>query len=145
MPISSDDAIQLYADGFTREELLEFANATYKDGTPQHIDIDTPGWKDMRLHRRELVAEARQGYIAREKKKTGRKPSEKMISEYITRQINGVRKALNKKYDNNSALDFLREEYSRAFQPKPDYVLARTRRTEGNRKSKDYEKARYKN
>lgn len=137
MPISQDDAIQLFADGFTREELLELTNATFRDGTPQLIDIDTEGWQRTRLARRTLVAGLRKTFIDREKKKSGHKPSEGSISEYVTKRITGIRSKLNVKYgsDTDTTFVFLREEYSRSFGGKTNYESARANR-EADKKSR---------
>jgi phage gpG-like protein len=147
MPLSDMDAIKLYADGFTREELLEFTRAKTVDGKPQYINIDTEGWQHTRQKRRELVETLRHDYIKTQKKKTGRKPTERSITEYTHKRIADFRRKLSKKYGDDTAFVFLREEYGRSFGGKTDYQKARQARSDAKKKKDDaqaYERGRYK-
>jgi hypothetical protein len=112
--LSLHDTEVLRRSGFIIDEIRELNNWLAPDGSPQHIDLSTPGWK-MAIKTREKVFRAH--------KKGGQKypQYEKWIRDIY-------QKLKDTGEQDDTIATFLRAEYSRIKVPKTDYTAARENR-----------------
>jgi hypothetical protein len=112
--LSLHDTEVLRRSGFIIDEIRELNNWLAPDGSPQHIDLSTPGWK-MAIKTREKVFRAH--------KKGGQKypQYEKWIRDIY-------QKLKDTGEQDDTIATFLRAEYSRVQAKKTDYQAAREHR-----------------
>jgi hypothetical protein len=112
--LSLHDTEVLRRSGFIQMEIEELNHFTAPDGTPQHIDLGTPGWKGA------LKARAK---VYHNQKKGG-----KTYPQY-EKWIMGIYQKLKDTGEQDDTIaTFLRAEYSRVMVPKTDYTRARENR-----------------
>jgi hypothetical protein len=112
--LSLHDTEVLRRSGFIIDEIRELNNWLAPDGSPQHIDLSTPGWQGA------IKARAK---VFHNQMKGGKKyPAyEKWIRDIY-------QKLKDTGEQDDTIATFLRAEYSRIKVPKTDYTAARENR-----------------
>jgi len=108
MTITNDDSDRLERAGYLEFEILEFANATNPDGSPQKpINLDSPVWQAMLKSRYDWIQD---------------KIERRWTRDEYTREI----MAYYERDKKRSPFDFLKEMYKPP--KKADYLEARRRK-----------------
>lgn len=115
--LSLHDTEVLRRSGIVQFEIIELNHWTAPDGTPQHIDLSTPGWKAV-LKSRERVFH--------------RKMKGGMKYPQYEKWVMGIYDRLKETGQQDDTLaTFLRAEYSTVMGKKTDYQKAREYRALG--------------
>lgn len=115
--LSLHDTEKLRRSGFTQFEVNELNHWKAPDGSPQHIDLDTPGWK--------AAIASRQKYFKKQMKGGMSYP------QYVKKIEDIYQKLKDTGEGDDSIATFLRAEYSRVLGRKTDYQRARENRALG--------------
>ena len=112
--LSLRDVEVMRRSGFAEFEVREVNSWTAPDGTPQHIDLTTPGWKQVLKSREKFMHRYMKGGT---------------YAGYI-KTIENIHKKLaaTGEEGDDSMATFLRAEYSRIMVPKTDYQKSRENR-----------------
>jgi hypothetical protein len=126
--LSLHDTEVLRRSGFIQMEIEELNHWTAADGTPQHVDLSTPGWK--------MAMKTRETFFKRMKKSGMNYPK-------YEKKVQGIYQKLKDTGEQDDTIaTFLRAEYSKVAAKKTDYQQARENRALGIVKKAMYAKIR---
>jgi hypothetical protein len=119
--LSLHDTEVLRRNGFIQMEIEELNHWLAPDGSPQHIDLSTPGWQGAMKTRAKFMRKYRKGGA------NYKQYEDKIKSIYDKLKTTGEQDDTIGEQDDTIAT-FLRSEYSRVMVPKTDYAKARENR-----------------